>query len=103
MNGMYFRRMFFRGKKNDSRQTCYTGIYIYLYDRLQHIMSRCFIQNRTTHRFRLMWTGKIGHPHPEKNQEQGYEKDYEANVSTMFNQHIHFANVSDSNIQYKLH
>jgi hypothetical protein len=48
-----------------------------------------------------MWTGKIGYLHPEKNQEQGYEEDYEPKVSAMFFKHIHFLTISALFIQYK--
>ena len=42
MNGVYFRGMLFFGKKNESRKTCYTGVHINFYDRLQYGLDGCF-------------------------------------------------------------
>lgn len=54
MNGGCFREMLFCGKENEGKRTCYNGVYINLYDRLQYGLDWSLIQNRPPHRLRLV-------------------------------------------------
>ena len=83
------------------RLICYDRICINFYDRMDYCTGGRFIQHRTPHGFRFVWTGKVRHPHSHEYQKQWDNKGDVANAATMFCKHIHVDKVPDTLIKHK--